>query len=173
MSSNQDKIYCFDSSIFISLNRIHNYVPIPDVWDELEKLFKAGRLISHEFVYDEFNPERKNPDFLAKWIKDKKGYFFGITDKQVELTAKILEKFPSLIDSENEKDQADPWIVALAIEKMEEITLFGQNTLVYVISQEKISSPKRIPAVCKEFKVPHMNLDAFIKDNGWRLGLIK
>lgn len=173
MSSNQDKIYCFDSSIFISLNRIHNYVPIPDVWDELEKLFKAGRLISHEFVYDEFNPERKNPDFLAKWIKDKKGYFFGITDKQVELTAKILEKFPSLIDSENEKDQADPWIVALAIEKMEEITLFGQNTLVYVISQEKISSPKRIPAVCKEFKVPHMNLDDFIKDNGWRLGLIK
>lgn len=173
MSSNQDKIYCFDSSIFISLNRIHNYVPIPDVWDELEKLFKAGRLISHEFVYDEFNPERKNPDFLAKWIKDKKGYFFGITDKQVELTAKILEKFPSLIDSENEKDQADPWIVALAIEKMEEITLFGQNTLVYVISQEKISSPKRIPTVCKEFKVPHMNLDAFIKDNGWRLGLIK
>lgn len=173
MSSNQEKIYCFDSSIFISLNRIHNYVPIPDVWDELEKLFKAGRLISHEFVYDEFNPERKNPDFLAKWIKDKKGYFFGITDKQVELTAKILEKFPSLIDSENENDQADPWIVALAIEKMEEITLFGQNTLVYVISQEKISSPKRIPAVCKEFKVPHMNLDDFIKDNGWRLGLIK
>lgn len=173
MSSNQEKIYCFDSSIFISLNRIHNYVPILDVWDELEKLFKAGRLISHEFVYDEFNPERKNPDFLAKWIKDKKQYFLGITDKQVELTGKILEKFPTLINSENEKNQADPWIVALAIEKMEEITLFEQNTLIYVISQEKISSPKRIPAVCKEFKVPHMNLDAFIKDNGWRFGIIK
>ncbi len=173
MSSDQEKIYCFDSSIFISLNRIHNYVPIPNVWQELEKLFNAGKIISHEFVYEEFNPERENPDFIAKWIKDRKEYFFGITDKQVELTTKILEKFPTLIDSENEKDQADPWIVALAIEKMEEVTLFGQNTLVYVVSQEKISSSKRIPAVCREFKVPHMNLEAFLKDNGWSFGLIK
>lgn len=171
--SNHEKVYCFDSSIFISLNRIQNYVPIPNVWQELENLFITGKIISHEFVYDEFNPERKNPDFLAKWIKDKKDYFLGITDKQVELTAKILEKFPTLIDSENEKNQADPWMIALAIEKMEEITLFGQNTLVYVISQEKISSSKRIPAVCREFKVPHMNLDAFLKDNGWHFGIIK
>lgn len=171
--SNQEKIYCFDSSIFISLNRIQNYVPIPNVWQELEKLFNAGKIISHEFVYEEFNPERKNPDFIAKWIKDKKGYFLGITDKQVELTAKILKKFPTLIDSENEKDQADPWVIALAIEKAEEVNLFGKNTVVYIVSQEKISSTKKIPAVCHEFKVPHMNLDDFFKDNGWHFGIIK
>lgn len=173
MSNEQAKIYCFDSSIFISLNRIHNYIPIPNVWQELEKLFNAGKIISHEFVYEEFNPERDKPDFIAKWIKDKKEFFFGITDKQVEVTAKILAKFPTLIDSEKEKDQADPWIIALAIEKMEEVTLFGYNTLVYVVSQEKISSSKRIPAVCREFKVSHMNLEAFLKDNGWSFGIIK
>lgn len=146
---------------------------ISDIWSELEKLFKASKLISHEFVYEEFNPEKEKPDFLAKWIKDKKKYFIEVTDKQVELTSKILKKFPNLIDSENEKDQADPWIIALAIERMEEVTLFGRNTLIYVVSQEKISSSKRIPAVCREFKVPHMNLDAFLKDNGWRFGIIK
>ena len=171
--SNQEKIYCFDSSVFISLNRVHQILSISDIWSELEKLFKSGRLISHEFVYEEFNPEGNRSDFIAKWIKDKKGYFFEITDRQAELTAKILEKFPTFIDSENEKDQADPWIIALAIEKMEEVTLFGQNTLVYVISQEKISSPKRIPAVCREFEVPHMTLDEFLKDNGWSFGIIK
>lgn len=171
--SNQEKIYCFDSSIFISLNRIQNYVPIPNVWQELEKLFNAGKIISHEFVYEEFNPERKNPDFIAKWIKDKKGYFLGITDKQSKKVEEILQKFPDFIDAEKENDQADPWIIALAIEKMEEVTLFGQNTLVYVVSQEKISSSKRIPAVCREFKVPHMNLDDFLKDNGWHFGIIK
>lgn len=171
--SNHEKLYCFDSSVFISLNRAHQILSIPDIWSELEKLFKSGRLISHEFVYEEFNPERKNPDFIAKWIKDKKGYFCGITDKQSKKVEEILQKFPDLIDAEKENDQADPWIIALAIEKMEEVTLFKQNTLVYVVSQEKISSTKRIPAVCHEFKVPHMNLDAFLKDNGWHFGIIK
>lgn len=71
MSNDQEKIYCFDSSIFISLNRIHSYVPIPNVWQELEELFNAGKIISHEFVYEEFNPDREKPDFISKWIKDK------------------------------------------------------------------------------------------------------
>ena len=61
------------------------------------------------------------------------------------------------------RELLDSNIYGKIIEKMEEVTLFGQNTLVYVVSQEKISSSKRIPAVCREFKVPHMNLDDFLK----------
>ncbi|MFA4906999.1 MAG: DUF4411 family protein [archaeon] len=173
MNNDLEKIYCFDASIFIALNRINNFFPVPDIWDELEHLFNSDRLISHIYVYEEFKPEREKPDFLAKWIKNKKKYFYGITEKQIQLTRRILEKFPDLIDYKREKNQADPWLIALAIEKNEEISLFGGNKVFYVISGEKHSSTKRIPAACREFNVTHMSFEEFAQDNGWRIGLIK
>jgi hypothetical protein len=169
MNNSYEKIYCFDTSVFTSLNRIQNIIPIPDLWYLLDSLFKSNRIISHEYVFDEINPN----DFLGKWIQDKLRYFLGLSEKQIELTTKILEKFPDLIDTEKEKNQADPWVIALAIEKSEEITLFGKNVVIYVVSQEKISSSKKIPAVCSAFNIPHLNLEAFLKDNNMRLGIIQ
>ncbi|MBI3600216.1 MAG: DUF4411 family protein [Nitrospinae bacterium] len=58
------------------------------------------------------------------------------------------------------------------MEKSEE-NLFGKNTVVYVVSQEKISSTKKIPAVCRAFNIDHLNLEAFLKDNGMRFGIIE
>jgi len=42
-----------------------------------------------------------------------------------------------------------------------------------VVSQEKISSTKKIPAVCRAFNIEHYNLEAFLKDNGMRFGIVK
>ena len=100
---------------------------------------------------------------------------FGVhhTDKQFENIEKILRQFPDFIDPKLEKNQADPWVIALAMEKSEEQNLFGKNTLIYVVSQEKISSTKKILAVCRAFKIEHLNLEAFLKDNGMRFGIIK
>lgn len=173
MSSGKDEIYCFDSSAFIALNRAHNTIPVPDLWKELDKLFKAGKIISHELVFDEIHPGRKSPDFLEKWIGDKKGYFIGITEKQSEVVTAILNSYPTLIDYKKERNEADPWLIALAVEKAEEVTLFEKSTLIYVISQEKITSTTKIPAVCRQFKIPHMNLEQFYKDNNWKFGIIK
>lgn len=110
---------------------------------------------------------------MGQWIKDKKKYFFNISEKQIEFVIQILEKFPSSIDYEKERDEADPWIIALAKEKSEKATLFGQNILVYVVSQEKLTSSKKIPAICKHFKILHMNLEQFFNDVEWKFGIIK
>jgi len=120
MNESKEKIYCFDSSIFIALNRINNYIPIPDVWKELDILFQSGLLISHIYVYNEFNP-----DFLGKWVKNRKKYFIGETKNQINNVRQILAKFSGLIDPGMEKNQADPWIITLALEKNEEVSLFG------------------------------------------------
>jgi hypothetical protein len=173
MNSEQSKIYCLDSSAFIQLHIANKIVPIPDLWVELEKLFASGKIISHEFVFDELNPNTAKPDFIASWVYNKKASFHRVTEKQTELVTKILNQFPTFIDPEREKNEADPWVIALAIEKMEEETLFGKSTVFYVVSQEKISSSRKIPAVCRAFNVLHMNLDEFFRDNGWVFGIIK
>ena len=80
MSDGKEKIYCFDTSVFAALNKIHNYIPIPDFWELLEQLFKEGKVISHEFVFEELKPG----DFIGNWIQSKRNYFIGITDQQIK-----------------------------------------------------------------------------------------
>jgi len=164
------KIYCVDSSAFFHLHYIHKLISINSVWSELDKLFEEGKIISHEYVFDEFYSESSKRDFIQKWIENKKKYFLPLTDRQFDIVNGILEKFPDLIDPEKEKNQADPWLIALALELMKDTSLFGKKDII-VVSQEKITSPKRIPAACKHFNVNHMNLEEFFKDNGWTFGL--
>lgn len=173
MNELKTKIYCFDSSIFITLNRVNNILPVPDIWIELDNLLKKGRLISHIYVYNEFNPNSQKPDFLGKWVKDRKKYFMAETEAQFNHIRLILAKFSRLIDPNKEKNQADPWIIALAMEKNEENSLFGSNNEYIVVSRESPRSSIKIPAVCEAFDVPHMSLDEFLEDNGWRLGIIR
>jgi hypothetical protein len=99
--------------------------------------------------------------------------FYRIIGQAIKNVEKILKQFPDFIDPKLEKNQADTWVIALAMEKAEEQNLFGKNTLIYVVSQKKISSSKKIPAVCRAFNIEHFNLEAFLKDNGMRFGIIK
>ena len=145
MNESKTKIYCFDSSIFITLNRVNNILPVPDIWKELDHLLKNGRLISHIYVYNEFNPDCEKPDFLGKWVKSRKKYFIGVTEDQINHVRQILSEFHQLINPDTEKNQADPWIIALAMEKNEENSLFGSNNEYIVVSLSliHISEPTR------------------------------
>lgn len=173
MSESKTRVYCFDSSIFITINRINNIFPVPDIWNELDTLFKNGRLISHIYVYNEFQPGSQKSDFLGKWVKERKKYFIHESETQIKFVRQILGRFNRLIDPNKERNQADPWIIALAMEKNKENSLFGSNKDYTVVSRENTRSSVKIPAVCKAFNVPHLTMEQFLGENGWRLGFIK
>lgn len=161
------KIYCFDASAFIMLGRTtENIIALPDeLWDHLKKMMEDGEIISHEIVFEEINSGTKNPDFITKWIVDKKAGFLKKTDSQITDVSRIVKQFPGLINPEAEHDQADPWIVALAMQKCKEKTLFEEYDCV-VVSQEKQKSSMKIPAVCKYFGVKHLSLKEFFDEIG-------
>jgi hypothetical protein len=174
MSDNAQNIYCIDSSVLITLNRVYSFGLLPDeIWKEIDTLFAASRILSHEFVFVELCPKTTKPDFLAQWIKDKKPYFYPITIRQTELVEKILARFPDLISYGKEINEADPWLISLAIEKRESPDLVEDYSTLTVVSNESGKSGSKIPAVCREFKVPHMNLKEFLGDNGWKITLEK
>ncbi len=153
---------------------MHRYYPIrilPDLWNNLEELFKKRRVRSHEFVYDEIVPSTGTKDDLAKLVSKHKVCFQAITKKQAQVVPEILSLFPHLIDPRSKKDQADPWIIAMVVELMEETSLFGKESEFVVVSTESESSPNKIPAVCKHYSVRHMNLFEFYEDNGWSFSL--
>ncbi len=128
MKSDVREIYCIDASAFITMHRFYPARIIPDLWSHLDKLFKRNKILSHQIVFDEIVPKSGEKDELAQWLNSYRSNFISTSQRQVELVPDILNKFPKLIDPESEKDQADPWMVAMLIEIMEEEGIFGEQS---------------------------------------------
>lgn len=173
MKSKSDNIYSIDSSALIDIKWYYPRAVIPDLWVELESLFKSGRIFSHEMVYDEIVPKSGSKDEIAALISKYKGSFVPISNRQGQLALQILQQFPRLIDVQAKRDEADPWLIALVLERMESEGLFGTKSDYVVVSAESERKAYKIPAVCKHFHVRHMNLFEFFADNGWQLSLTK
>ncbi len=171
MKRKSGNIYCIDTSALITMHRYYPIRIIPDLWKNLEDLFKQGIILSHDFVYDEIVPETDTKDDLARFVSKHKTCFRSISKRQAQLVTEILSHFKQLIDPRTKKDQADPWIIAMVVEKMEEISLFGKESDFVIVSTESEKSPHKIPAVCRHYKVRHMNLFEFFEDNDWRFSL--
>ena len=98
--------------------------------------------------------------------------FLPKTDFQRALIPQIVQHFPGLIDSGRESEQADPWLIALAVEKSKEANLF-EVCVSIVVSQENQNSSIKIPAVCKYFHIDHNSLREFFDAIGLSTKLSK
>jgi hypothetical protein len=140
---NVDTIFCFDSSALIILHRYYGQDLISDIWEELEQLFKDNKIISHKIVFDELTTRAKKQDSLSKWISSKRVYFKDITGTQAKFVESIINQFPRLIDPDREKDEADPWLIALVLEERSQGNLFSPNREYILVSQENVRRPRR------------------------------
>lgn len=175
MKHKSQNIYCVDTSALITMQRYYPMRMLPDLWKHLEELFIDERITSHDFVYDEIVPKDKNAvkDDLASVISKYKVNFKPISKRQAQLVPQIISLFPTLIDPRSKKDQADPWIVAMVVEMMEKVNLFEKDSDFVIVSTESEKSSSKIPAVCKQYRVRHMNLFEFFEDNDWQFTLSK
>lgn len=168
-SVEKEKIYIFDSNVFINLNTIDTHlIHLPDeVWTKLDELMTSGKIISHRTVYDEVVSGSKQPDKVSAWLQPRKTYFERATARQIEVMSDVVNQFDKLIDVNNERDQADPWLVALAVEKNEQ-----DPTHEYiVVTQEKQASSVKLPAACRSFSVGCIPLAQFFDENGITFGI--
>lgn len=168
MSENiKNVIFCIDSSSFIRLHRFYPPGFSKDIWSEFEELFDQDKIISHIIVFEELTINSKNKDDLTKWILPKRKYFKNYSSIQLHYVSQIINKFPNLIESDREKDQADPWLIALAIEEQSQLQLFNPKQKVFVVNEESKSKPQRIPYVCNYYGLEHLNLLELFKFLGW------
>jgi hypothetical protein len=155
--------YYIDSSALIRTFRFYPKDLIGPIWTKLEGMFKAGQLVSHRLVFEELTTSSKKPsDTLSKSVIPLKEYFETQKYSQAKIVADIIGKFPGLIDPNQEKEEADPWLVAIAIEQKQ----LNTGNEVYVVSEESETKQQKIPAVCKHFKIEHLNLEQFYKKIG-------
>jgi hypothetical protein len=172
IQNKKEEIFCFDSSSFIILHRFYGEDLIPDIWRELEIYFNNYQIISHEVVFGELTTSTKK-DALSKWASSKKRNFKKMTSNQAIYVSNIVKIFPRLIKANYEKDQADPWLIALVLEEKSNSGLFSSEKEYFIVSEESIDSPNKIPAACKHFGIKHLSLRDFFRYNNWQLRMHK
>lgn len=79
--------------------------------------------------------------------------------------AEAVNKFSGLVDPDSEKEQADPWLVAMARERSEQDT----ETEYVMGTQENKNSPIKIPAACRLYGIRTINQKEFFAEVGIKL----
>ncbi len=130
--------FCVDTSGWLDGWR-RNYPPdvFKTLWVSIEMLIERGEIISSEEVYVEL---AKKDDDLHKWIKARKSMLIPTEEAIQERVAELLSKYPRLVDTLKGRSQADPFVIATAVERQ-----------AVVVTGEVTGTPERprIPFVCQ------------------------
>ncbi|MBC8525716.1 MAG: DUF4411 family protein [Candidatus Cloacimonetes bacterium] len=162
-----EHIYIIDTSSLIGI-KPENFPPdiYVGMWSDIENIVKNGRLISHRYVLEELRKYEGKEDEILKWAEKHKNIFKDVTPQQTKLVQQILKKFPSLVDV-NGSVEADPFIIAFALEKEPQQTFLPSQKI--VVTEEKLKGNKiKIPFVAKDFGVTCINIFDMFRKEGWR-----
>jgi len=156
-------IYVIDASSLIDLNKYNPIDVYPSVWASLGEIIKKGFLVSPKEVYKEIS---KKDDKLLEWAKKQKNFFKEPTEKQIEIIKDILQKYPSIVNVDG-RNSADPFVIALAIEMMNnnQQTLFPIKRI--VVTEEKLRGNQvRIPFICQNYNIECLNVIDMFRAEG-------
>ena len=153
-------IYVFDTSSIRSLQHFYSSV-FKTIWDGLDGLVQQQNLISTREVWNELGRQKVSADVLA-WAKHNKQIFTTPNAAELQFVAQIfqIKHFQSLIGEQQRlkgTPVADPFIIACA--KIKNGT---------VVTEEQLKpNAAKIPNVCAHFKVPCIDLEKFMQQQGW------
>lgn len=150
--------YCIDTSALIAAwserYPIRNF---PRVWEHIDGLIKSGRLVAPEEVRLEV---KKKGDGLFTWINARRMMFVDLEPPIQQRAKDILREYPWLLKNTPDKSPADPFVIALAVERK-----------LVVITEEAPGNAKRpqIPFVCAASNIQCTNVLGLLAEEGWVL----
>ncbi len=161
-----EDVYCIDSSSLMELQRRYPRRRFPGVWQKLEGLIRAVRLIAPREVLKEI---LQGDDELARWAKRHRGMFKPVDAEQARAVAEVLAHCDSLIDPLSERPQADPFVIALARTGGDPgggRSLFRPRHI--AVTEEGRNHPRKIPQVCAHFGIECIRLLDLFDREGWK-----
>lgn len=164
-----DTFYVIDASSLINLRMHYPISVFRSFWEKLDQLVVDDRLGAPQAVFDELS--QKDDDHLFNWAKTHKDKMFytDYTERFLQNIANIMERYPKLIDENSEKEQADPYVIAMAIEYRDR----PQQKLFYhdvcVVTEESIkkrSGKVKIPEVCNFYNISYCRMVGMAEKEG-------
>lgn len=150
--------HCFDTSSLVEcwLGRYRRDI-FASMWANLEGDVEAGRIRCPEDVFRETS---KHDDGLHEWMKDQGEKLVVPLNEDIQkATREVLGLFPNLVKQSRGRNQADPFVIALA----------RVEGLVVVTEESPVSSDNKpkIPRVCEHFGVECVNVLGYVQRRGW------
>jgi hypothetical protein len=123
-------------------------------------------------VPDEVSREiERLDDSLHRWIRSHPVIVRPFAVDAEPFLVRVLREFPQILDPNKPLYDADPHVVALALQEQQRqrSTLFECE--VVVVCHERTGLPltrkSNIPNACKHFGIPVINMVELIKAEGW------
>ncbi len=149
-----------DTSALISLGRDYPRSVFPGVWESFEALVKQDRVISSRVVLDEIS---RQDDDIHEWCKNNKGMFKKDTDEIKKSAMDIVRKHSKLLHANKNRDEADPYLIALASSRINS-NITGDKWM--IVTQER-DRPNKIPSVAKEYGIESIGIVEVFSREGW------
>jgi len=151
-------IYCIDSCSLIGpMNETYPIDVFPGLWENMSSAFAKKIIISSEIVLAELEFQE---DEVFKWAKARKEHFLKVDEAVGILSSEISNKYKGLIDPMATRDQADPFLIALA--KIKKAKVVTEETWSNNIRKAKI------PNACKGEGIDCVNFIQMVKELGWK-----
>ena len=158
-------IFIADSSALIEIQQKYPHDVFGGLWKNLSGLAKNGRMVAPRHVFDEIKNYARD-DYLKTWAAQHKDMFKEPTPAHYLKVKEILASFPHLINPKSEFEQADPYVIAMAVCMASQTTLV-QNIRV-VVTEESFSKPQKIPDVCRNLGIKCINTIEMFRQEGWK-----
>jgi hypothetical protein len=158
-------IYCVDTSSLVTIQRIYRLSKLEGVWEFLDGLANEGRLAAPREVLKEL--EAGQDDEIYQWAKKHIGIFRQLTQEQWQVAQDIVNdpKYKGFIDPDKEIPEADPFVIALAVEEQKQTRLIPEQWI--IVADEipaKQGKKPRIPDVRRD---PRYNNIECISTKEW------
>jgi hypothetical protein len=125
-------------------------------------LISQGRILSPLEACKELEAGAKDKgDEVLLWVQRNKTIFIELTDTQQGYLADVLAQFPNLVKYDSQGYDADPILVAMAMDKP------GWT----VVTRDGFNSKGKagVKQACEHYKIPCMTEHDMLKANGWSI----
>jgi Domain of unknown function (DUF4411) len=158
-----DDLYCFDASSIIRLKQDFPRKVFPSVWEKVEELIRADRLIAPDEVFREVEKD----DVLGPWAKRHKKMFMRPEQQQIDAARDVASRFPSLAKPGRFGPAADPFVVGLAhLQTQKQAgSLYESERKCVVVTEER--GPVSIPGACRHYNLTCVSLVQLFEREGW------
>lgn len=145
--------YIIDTSSILSQkdNEPHRRSINKTLWQHIDALIEQQRIVTCSEIIEEVND-----DDLKKWFSGLQGVVIPIDNEIQENVRIVVTSNPQLIDFQKVKSSGDAFLIATAMK-------YGLT----VITEENKKGEKKIPFVCRNLKVPCVDIWGLCEQEGW------
>jgi hypothetical protein len=157
--SGPSAVYSFDTSALIDgLERYYPVENFPAMWDRVDALINAGRLLISEEVWEEVAAKT---NATKEWCGARLDRMVVPTDGIVTTrVSAILTAHPKLVANMKGRNRADAFVIAVA-------QIRGATVVTGEGADGTPNKPK-IPFICTDMGLPCTRLLGVVQAEGWR-----